>query len=62
MDWVPIQFGFRHTYITENLKSISDLRIRKLVPKGPKYRVRNHIDFNKCREEKASALIDSSNR
>ena len=29
---------------------------------GPKYRFPSHIDFNRCREETASALNDFGNR
>ena len=34
-----------------NLKIISDLRIRSIFSKGPKYRLASQIDFNKYREE-----------
>ena len=33
-------------------------RIRNIVSKGPKYRFPSQIDFNRCREEIASALND----
>ena len=42
--------------ITGNLEVISDQRIRKRVSKGPVYRFLSHTDFNRCREEIASAL------
>ena len=48
--------------ITENLKIIPDSRIRNIVSKGPKYRFPSQIDFNRCREEIASALNDFGNR
>ena len=41
-----------------NLKIIPDSRIRNIVSKGPKYRFPSQIDFNRCREEIASALND----
>ena len=48
--------------ITGNLKIISDSRIRKIVSIGPKYRFPSYINFDKCREEIASALNDFGNR
>ena len=45
-----------------NLKIISDSRNRKLDSKCPKYRFPSYIDFMRCREEIASALIEFSNR
>ena len=45
-----------------NLKIISDSIIRHIVSKGSKYRFPSRIDFNKCREEIASALNDFGNR
>ena len=48
--------------ITGNLKIIPDSRIRNIVSKGPKYRFPSHIDFNRCREEIATALNDFGNR
>ena len=48
--------------MTGNLKIISDSRIRYIVSKGPKYRFPSRIDFKKCREEIASALIDFGNQ
>ena len=39
-----------------------DSRIRKIVSKGPKYRFPSYINFDKCREEIASALNDCGNR
>ena len=48
--------------MTGNLKIISDSRIRYIVSKGPKYRFPSRINFNKCREEIASALNDFGNR
>ena len=45
--------------MTGNLKIISDSRIRYKVSKGPKYRFPSRIDFKKCREEIASALMIS---
>ena len=48
--------------VTRNLKIISDSRIRKIVSKGPKYRFHSYINFDKCREEIASALNDFGNR
>ena len=48
--------------ITGNLKIIPDSRIRNVVSKGPKYRCPSQIDFNRCREEIASALNDFGNR
>ena len=44
------------------LKIISDCRIRKIVSKGPKYRFPSYIDFNRCRDEIASALNEFGNR
>ena len=44
------------------MKIIPDSRIRNIVSKGPKYRFPSHIDFNRCREEIASALNDFGNR
>ena len=48
--------------ISGNLKIIPDSRIRNIVSKGPKYRFPSQIDFNRCREEIASALNDFGNR
>ena len=48
--------------ITGNLKKIPDSRIRNIVSTGPKYRFHSQIDFNKCREDIASALNDFGNR
>ena len=48
--------------MTENLKIISDSRIRYIVSKGPKYRFPSRINFKTCREEVASALNDFGNR
>ena len=48
--------------ITGNLKINPDSRIRYIVSKGPKYRFPSQIDFNRCREEIASALNDFGNR
>ena len=48
--------------VTGNLKITPDYRIRNIVSKGPKYRFPSHIDFNRCREEVASALNDFGNR
>ena len=48
--------------MTENLKIISDSRIRYIVYKGPKYRFPSRIDFEICREEIASALNYFGNR
>ena len=48
--------------ITGNLMIIPDSRIRNIVSKGPKYRFPSQIDFNRCREEIASALNDFGNR
>ena len=45
-----------------NLKIISDLRIRYIISKGPKYRFPSRIDFKKCREEIESVLNDFGNR
>ena len=42
--------------ITENLKIISDSRIRTIISKDPNYRFPAHIDFTKCREAIAKAL------
>ena len=44
------------------MKIIPDSRIRNIVSKGPKYRFPSHIDFNRCREEIATALNDFGNR
>ena len=44
------------------MKVIPDSRIRNIVSKGPKHRFPSHIDFNRCREEIASALNDFGNR
>ena len=41
---------------------ISDSRIRKIVSEGPKYRFPSYINFDKCREEIASALNDFGHR
>ena len=55
-----------HTHLgkcfTGNLKIISDSRILNIVYKGPKYRFPSQIDFNRCREEMASALNDFGNQ
>ena len=42
--------------VTGNLKIISDSRIRKIVAKGPKYRIPAYIDFNRCMEKNTSTL------
>ena len=44
------------------MKIIPDSRTRNIVSKGHKYRFPSHIDFNRCREEIASALNDFGNR
>ena len=44
------------------MKIIPDYRVPNIVSKGPKYRFPSNIDFNRCREEIASALNDFSNR
>ena len=44
------------------MKIIQDSRILNIVSKGPKYRFPSQIDFNRCREESASALNDFGNR
>ena len=48
--------------VTGNLKIITDSRIRSVILKGPKNRIRAHIDFNKFRETTASALNDYCTR
>ena len=48
--------------VTGHLKIIPDSRIRNIVSKGPKYRFPSHIDFNRFREEIASALNHFGNR
>ena len=48
--------------VTGYLEIIPDSRIRNIVSKGPKYRFPSLIDFNRCREEIASALNDFGNR
>ena len=48
--------------ITGNRKISPDSRIHNIVSKGPKYRFLSQIDFNRCREEIASALNDFGNR
>ena len=48
--------------VTGNLIIIRDSRVRNIVSKGPKYRLSSHIDFNRCREEIASALNAFGNR
>ena len=45
-----------------NLNIIPDSRIHNIVSKCPKYRFPSHIDFNRCREDIASALNDFGNR
>ena len=40
---------------TDNLKIISDSRIRSIMAKGPKYRFSAKIDFPKCREKIAAS-------
>ena len=54
-----VNFIYRET---PPLKIISDSRIRKIVSKGPKYRFPSYINFEKCRDEIASALHDFGNR
>ena len=44
------------------MKIIPDSRIRNIVSKGPKYRFPSQIEFNRCREEIASALNDFGNQ
>ena len=41
---------------------ITDVLISSVIVKGPKYRIRAHIDFNKCRETIARALNDYCTR
>ena len=48
--------------LTGNLKIIPDSKIRNIVSKDPEYRFPSHIDFNRRREEIASALNDFGNR
>ena len=47
---------FFQCIVTGNLKIISVSRIRNIVSKGPKYRLPSYINFDKLREEIASAL------
>ena len=47
--------------VHEIVKVIPDTRICNIVSKGPKYRFPFQIDFNRCREENASALNDCGN-
>ena len=49
-------------FVTENLKIVSDSRIRSIISKGPKYRLPSQIDFNKCREEIAVVLNEFCKR
>ena len=64
LEIVKIKFVYQPVghIVTGNIKIISDSRIRKIVSKGPKYRFPSYINFNKCREEIASAFNDFSNR
>ena len=48
--------------VTGNVKIITDLLIRSVISKGPKYRFQAHIDFNKCRNTIASDLNDYCTR
>ena len=48
--------------ICKKVTLISDSRICKIVSKGPKYRFPCYINFDKCKEEIASALNDFGNR
>ena len=48
--------------VTGNLTIIPDSKSRNIVSKGLKYRFPFHIDFNRCREEIASALNDFDDR
>ena len=48
--------------VTGDLKIITDLRIRSIICKGPKYRFPVPIDFKSCREEIAGALQEFCNR
>ena len=45
----------RQPVMTGNLKIIPDSRFRNIVSKGSKSRFPSQIDFNRCREEIASA-------
>ena len=54
---------YQYLYIViGHLKIISDSIIRNIVSKGQKYRVPSYINFDKCREENASALNEFGNR
>ena len=44
--------------ITDNLRIISDSRIRSIIAKGPKYRFPVHVDFQKCREKLQHLLMN----
>ena len=59
---VKIPNLFTRQQVTVNLKIICDSRICNIVSTGPKFRFPSHIDFNRCREEIASALNDFGNR
>lgn len=48
--------------ITGDLNAIKDTRIRKLISKGPKYRIPANIDFDACRQEIAESLSNFSSR
>ena len=48
--------------VTGDLKIITDLRIRSIICKGPKYRFHVPIDFKSCRGEIAGALQELCNR
>ena len=50
------------TIRTGNLKIISDLRIRSIIAKGPKYRFPAKINFQKCREKIAASLNEYCSR
>ena len=48
--------------ITDNLKILSDSRIRSIIAKGPKYRFPVQYDFQKCREKIAGSLNEFCSR
>ena len=48
--------------ITGNLDVIEDNRIRKLISKGPKYRIPAEIDFDACHQEIAESLSNFCSR
>jgi len=46
--------------ITGNLDFVKHIQLRKLLKKGPKYRISSDVDFESCKKELADGLLKYS--